>query len=240
MDNSKKIIEKIKAENIQPIPRWKFVLKNVSVWTAFGIAVLLGALAFSVVLFSIQQSEFDLLSHMSHSRLEFFLGLLPFFWIISLVAFLVLAIFSIQRSKKGYKFTSSRLVGISTALSILLGALFFIAGGAERLENAFAVNVELYESIQEKKVQIWMNPEDGFLSGTISETASDYFILEDFDGKTWEVRYQGAFIPPSVLVEAGEKVKLVGEITEKKTFQAEEVRPWGGQGTRLRGRRNQN
>lgn len=240
MDNSKKILEKIKSENIQPIPRWKFILKNASLWTVFSFAVIFGALAFSIVLFSIQQSEFDLLSHMSHSRLEFFLGLLPFFWILSLVIFLILAIFSIQHSKKGYKFTVSRLVGISTALSILLGTLFFIAGGAERLENAFAVNVELYESIQEKKVKTWMNPEDGFLSGTISKTDSSSFQLTDFNEKTWIVTYDNVFIPPRIMLEPGEMIKLVGKIIDENVFKADEIRPWGGPGNRQQRRGQQN
>ncbi len=240
MDNSKKILEKIKSENIQPIPRWKFVLKNGSLWTTFAIAVIFGALAFSIVLFSIQQSEFDLLSHMSHSRLEFFLGLLPFFWIISLVTFLILAIFSIQHSKKGYKFTVSRLVGISTALSILIGTLFFIAGGAEKLENAFAVNVEIYESIQEKRIKTWMNPEAGFLSGTITGIKENSFQITDFDKKSWTVVYDDVFISSRVLLEPGELVKLVGKITDKQTFQAEEIRPWGGPGNRNQKRGHQN
>ncbi|KAA3630856.1 MAG: hypothetical protein DWQ02_17270 [Bacteroidetes bacterium] len=240
MDNSKKILEKIKSENIQPIPRWKFVLKNVSLWAVFSIAVIFGALAFSIVLFSIQQSEFDLLSHMSHSRLEFFLGLLPFFWIISLVTFLILAIFSIQHSKKGYKFTVSRLVGISTALSILLGTLFFIGGGAERLENAFAVNVALYESIQEKKIKTWMKPDEGFLSGTISKTNSNSFELTDFNEKIWVVFYEDAFIPPRIMLEPGEMIKLVGQIVEDNKFRADEIRPWGGPGNRNQRRGQQN
>jgi len=234
MDNSKKIIDKIKFENIQPIPRWKFLLKNGAVWTAFLLAVVLGALAFSVVLFSIQQSEFDLLSHMSHSRLEFLLGLLPFFWILTLVVFLVLAIFSVQYSRKGYKFTVTRLVAISAALSILLGTVFFIAGGGEKLENAFAVNVEVYQSLQEKKVRIWTNPEEGFLSGTIVNTDSNNSLqLKDFEEKTWEIRYQDAFISPRVLLEPGEKIKLVGKLTGQQSFQVEEIRPWGGRENRL-------
>ncbi len=238
MDNSKKIIDKIKSENIQPIPRWKFLLKNGAVWTGFSLAVVLGALAFSVVLFSIQESEFDLLTHMSHSKLEFFLGLLPIFWILTLVLFLILAIFSVQYSRKGYKFTVSRLVAISAALSILLGTLFFIAGGGEKLENAFAVNVEVYQSLQEKKVRIWMNTEEGFLSGTIVHTKSGNSLqLKDFEENTWEIQYQDAFVSPRVLLEPGEKIKLVGKLIDKRTFEAEEIRPWGGRENRAQGKK---
>jgi hypothetical protein len=234
MDNLKKIIDKIKSEKIAPIPRWHFLLKNGMVWTAFVLAVVLGALAFSIVLFAIQQTDFNLISHMSHSKLEFFLGLLPFFWILSLVVFLVVAIYSIQYSKRGYKFTISRLVGISSALSILLGTLFFIGGGAGKLENAFAIKMGLYESLNEKKINIWMNPEEGLLCGTITSIEENVLYMEDFDNNTWEIHYKEAFIAPSVLFEQNVKIKLTGKVTGQEKFQAEEIRPWGGPGNKMR------
>lgn len=234
MKPSEKLLQKIREEQAEPAPRWHFAVKNRLVWAAFGLAVVLGALAFSVILFAIQQTEFNIVSHLSHSGLELFLGLLPFFWIALLVVFLLVAMYSVQYSRRGYKFTLARLVGYSAALSILLGTLFFIGGGAQRLEQAFALNVSIYESVQEKKIKLWSMPEEGYLSGEIVETEMGAFRLKDFQGKEWTVRYEGAFIPPVVLLERGEKVKLVGEVAEEGVFAASEVRPWGGAGSRMR------
>ncbi len=234
MKPSEKLIQKIREEQAEPAPRWHFAVKNKLLWAAFGLAAVLGALAFSVILFAIQQTDFNIVSHLSHSGLELFLGLLPFFWIILLVVFLLVAMYSVQYSRRGYKFTLARLVGYSAALSILLGTLFFIGGGAQRLEQAFALNVSIYESVQEKKVKLWSMPEEGYLSGEIVETEVGAFRLKDFQGKEWTVRYEGAFIPPVVLLERGEKVKLVGEVAEEGVFAASEVRPWGGVGSRMR------
>lgn len=228
MKPSDKLIQTIREQQIQPLPRWRFTLRNLLLWSAFSAAALLGALAFSVVLFAIQQTDFQVISHLSHSRLELFLGLLPFFWIILLIIFLIIAIYSIQYAPKGYKLTMARLVGYSAALSILLGALFFIGGGAQRLEQAFAVNVGLYESIQEKKIKLWSMPEEGYLSGQIEQTSAGAFQLKDFEGKEWTVGHEGAFIPPVVLLERGEKVKLIGKVDGPGRFTASEVRPWGG------------
>ena len=228
MENFKKIIERIKEENIQPIPKWYFTTKNMFAWLAFAVSIFIGAAAFSVILFSIQQVDFDLVSHLSHSGLELILGLLPFFWIVALLIFLVVAIFSFQKSKQGYKFTRTRLVGFSTAISILLGTLFFIGGGAQWLDNTFEAHMSSYEGMEEKKMKIWMNPEKGYLSGSIEEVNGDVFQLIDFNGKKWDVSYGEAFIPSSVFLEKGEQVKLIGEITETNDFRADEVRPWGG------------
>lgn len=234
MKPSERLLQKIKEEQAEPAPYWHFAVKDKLLWAAFGLAAVLGALAFSVILFAIQQTDFNIISHLSHSGLELFLGLLPFFWIILLVVFLLIAMYSVQYSRRGYKFTLAKLVGYSAALSILMGTLFFIGGGAQQLEQAFALKVSAYESIQEKKVKLWSKPEEGYLSGEIVEAGLDAFKLKDFQGKTWAVRYEQAFVPPVVLLERGEKVKLIGEIRGKDEFAASEIRPWGGVGSRAR------
>jgi hypothetical protein len=237
MKPSEKLLQAIREQEIQPVPKWRFTLRNALLLLAFAIAIFLGALAFSVILFAIQQTDFNVLSHLSHSRLELFLGLLPIFWILMLVVFLVIAIYSIQYAPKGYKLGAAKLVGYSTALSILLGTFFFIAGGADRIERVFEVNLAVYQSVEEKKVQLWSKPEEGFLAGHIEAVEMGLLRLKDFGGKAWTVHYEDAFIPPAVLLERGEKVKFMGEMTGDAEFTAHEVRPWGGfRGGRGRGR----
>jgi hypothetical protein len=240
MDNSTKLIDKIKEEQVKPIPRWRFTIKDALIWLIFIFCVLFGALAFSVLLFAIQQVDFDITSHLTHSWFELLLGLVPLFWIISLVIFLVIAILSIKNSKKGYKFTPPSLVGFATALSILTGTLFFISGGAQWLEHAFAMKVNFYESIEERKTQVWSMPEDGFLSGTIISVNDSTFELNDLKGKSWQVIYKGADIVPSVSIIDGEKIKLTGEMASENTFKADKIRPWGGFQRRYHGGRGNN
>lgn len=236
MKGSEKLIDTIKKQNVQPIPKWRFALKNGLIWGGFLSAVLFGALAFSVILFAIQQTDFNVLNHLSHSKLELFLGLLPFLWIVFLIVFLVIAFFSIRNSKKGYKFTMAKLVGFSAALSILLGTMFFIGGGADQLEEAFALKVSFYESVQEKKVKLWSIPDDGYLSGYIESVNSEYFQLKDFKNKVWKIYYDEAFMPPVVMLEEGEKIKLIGKMKSENEFTADEIRPWGGQWRRMQGK----
>jgi hypothetical protein len=232
MNASEKLIDTIRERNIKPVPKGLFMLKNALIWLGFAAAVLLGAIAFSVILFCIQQTDFELLVHIDHSRLEMFLAILPFFWIAFLGIFLIVAMVSIQHSAKGYKFSLARLAGFSAALSILAGTLVFIAGGAGRLEQAFDVRVGIYESMQEKKVKIWSMPENGYLSGEIVNTGPNEFQLKDFNSKIWTVRTDSAFVAPVVQLEKGEIVKLVGTKLTDSRFNALEIRPWGGPGMR--------
>ena len=193
MENANKILDRIKKEEIKPIPGWFFSLRNAAIWLGFLIAVVLGALAFSIVLLAIQQTDFKITSHLTHTKLELFLGLLPIIWLILLVLFLGIAMISIQSSWRGYKFSILRLVTICTLMSISLGTLFFIAGGSQKLENAFALNVLTYKSIEERKIQVWSNPAEGYLSGEITKVNDQTFILEDFNKAQWQVTYTQGF-----------------------------------------------
>jgi RNase P/RNase MRP subunit p29 len=228
MENSDELIEKMKLLNIKPKPVWHFTFKTAFYWFLFLVSVILGAFAFSIILFSIQQTDFDLVSHMSHSKLEFLLGMAPFFWIISLFIFLFVAMIGIKKSKKGYKFSYAKLVAFSASFSILVGTSFFIGGGGEWLENTFSARVGLYEGIESKKAKFWSEPENGFIAGNIVEVGNNTIQLADLSNKIWTIDIEHANIPRSVLITEGEKIKIMGEIISENSFRASEIRPWGG------------
>ena len=239
MKKSKTIVDKIKEKNIKQKPKWYFKTYNTLNWICYIVCILIGAASFSVILFSIHQTDFNLITHMSHSRLELFLGLLPFFWIVTLLIFLFVAIIVFRRSKSGYKLNWFRLLTFSTAASVLLGVLFFIGGGGLQLESIFSEKVSFYQSVHENKMKIWMNPEEGFLSGTIENISGERIHLIDFNNKKWDVDYSNASIAGNVLLKKGAQVKLIGEITQPKNFYVTEMRSWKGKGQhRNRGQNN--
>ena len=121
MKKLKTIVDRIKEKNIKQRPKWYFTTLNTLIWICYIICILIGAASFSIILFSIHQTDFNLISHMSHSRLEMFLGILPFFWIIILLIFLFASIIIFRKSKSGYKFNWFRLLTFSAAVSVLLG-----------------------------------------------------------------------------------------------------------------------
>ena len=227
MDNADKILEKIEKENIKPIPRWRFIWKENLIWLSYVLFILIGAASFSVILYAIQQSEFELLHHSGHSPAEFLLVFFPLLWFGILLVFLGGSILSAVKSFRGYKLGFPRWIGYSTLISMVLGTLFFIYGGAQWFEQTFANQVELYESVQEKKIKIWSNPEEGFLSGQIIAVQSDSIRLEDYNHHIWDIDIRSAFIAPRVLLETGEYIKLNGSMESPDKFRATDLRPWG-------------
>jgi len=230
MDKSSELFDKIKSQKVQQKPKWYFQFKNYFFWLLFVGFILLGSLSFSIILFAIQQADFDLIKHLSHSLLEFVLGIAPIIWLITLIVFLVIAMMGIRNSKKGYKYSLSNIIAFSISFSILLGTLFFISGGAQYLENAFATQFSNYNSIESLKINRWSNPESGYLSGTIINISDDKLEIEDFDQKRWKIDISDARLRGNKSLEINAKVKFIGEKTEYNQFKASEIRHWGGNG----------
>jgi hypothetical protein len=228
MAKSKTIIDKIKESGVKPRPKWYFKINRMLHWTCYALCILVGAASFSVILYAVQQTDYNLLSHLSHSKLEFFLGMLPFFWVLILLAFLFFAVIIFRKSPRGYKYNWPALFAFSTASSIVIGSLFFVLGGGKQLENVFAEKVGTYESINEQKIKHWSNPEAGFLGGTLDKTSEGSWRLIDFNDTYWEIEFKNAFISPRVKLEAGTRVKLTGQITSPNHFKVKEMRPWVG------------
>lgn len=226
MNRFDKIIEQINEQEIKPTSRWYFMTKNVWIWCIFIVMTVLGSMAFSIVLFSIQQSDFQLLSHFSHSKTEMILSLIPYFWLISLLLFTLLGLFSFLQFKRAYKIPIWHIVEFNILFSAIIGTLLYITNGAQFLEQKFAVNVPFYKSVEQQKLKQWMQPDKGFLAGTIITSKQDTLILTDFNGKEWQIIYHDIFIPPILNLEKDEKIKIAGKILTNNYFEATEIRPW--------------
>ncbi|MFZ1561808.1 MAG: hypothetical protein WAT37_17870 [Saprospiraceae bacterium] len=228
MNNAQKIIEKIKTENIRHREAWTFSAREMITWSAYMLFILIGSISFSIILFAISVSGFDLLQHFKHSGMESVLVLLPLLWLAVLIFFLGASVASVVQTGRAYKLSFSKWVSLSTGISMAIGTLFFITGGAKWLEHKFETNIESYESIQEKKTAIWSQPDLGTLSGEIITFDDQIITIKDWKSNIWTISYQNAFIAPVVKMEEGVQIKLNGTKTGTNTFNAESIKPWGG------------
>ena len=76
---AKKVLEQIKSKGILPKPRWRFLLKDYLIWLFFGLTIIVGSLASSIIIFMVRSNDWDLYNRL---HLPFFLKTLPYFWII--------------------------------------------------------------------------------------------------------------------------------------------------------------
>jgi hypothetical protein len=228
MNNAQKILEKLQHDDIRPHPRWIFTSKEWIKWLAYITFILIGSLSLSIILFAISVNGFDMIQHFRHSGMEAVLVLAPILWLGLLIFFMGASIASIMQTGRAYKYSFSRWIGLSTGISLALGTLFFITGGAQWLEHKFETNIESYESLLEKKTTIWSQPELGTLSGEITDTEENSFTLKDWNSQLWTIQTTDAFIAPVLDIQSGVQVKINGKKVNDKLFMAEKIRPWGG------------
>jgi hypothetical protein len=228
MSNSDKLLNTIINEKITPVPKWKFQLRNYSLIFLWFIFIVTGAISFSIILFSIQQSDFILLDHAGHSIREMILVIIPIAWFSILILFLIGSIYAGYTSKKGYKFTFSKLMSLNLGLSLVSGILLFLLGGSVYLEKTFSTKSGLFESIEIKKQKIWNDPEKGSLSGIILKVDDNEIKLNDFKNNIWNLNIDSALISPVVEIEKGEKIKILGYKRDSINFYAKRIMPWGG------------
>jgi hypothetical protein len=228
----KKILEKIKEEKIVPRPRWQFLLKDYSIWTAFFVSVVVGGAAFCVALSIAVNNDWDIYRYLSVSPSKHILISLPYLWIILLFLFLWLAFYNYKHTKSGYKHCAFVVLGLSVAGSLLLGYAFHTVGMGRKIDRIFARNIPFYQEMQccSNRKDVWDQPEKGLLGGRILQVRmEDGFDLEDFQGVVWQVEKDGqVFMRDPVLMRVGEGVKLIGEKRAEQHFWAREIRHWDG------------
>ncbi len=237
---SANIAERIKKEGLRPTPRWIFVMKNVAFWGLFVVVLLLGAVAFSLILFAVYEADFELVDRAVYSPAGFFLTVLPFSWIILFFLFLGLAVWVKRHTKQGYRIPFWLLITLNLSGSIAIGIVSFSMGGSEYFEDFFSRAIPGYMHMDDRKMEMWSRPEDGLLSGIILEISSDtVIILEDFSGKVWDIDLSEARKnmeremgpkkmrhDPKRIIFVGAKVKMIGKTTGEQTFFAEIILPW--------------
>ncbi len=221
-DLSVKILETIKEEKITPKPRWTFLLKNYVIWIMCAIALFIGGLATSATIFMIRNNDWDLHRQMGHSLFKFIFITLPYFWILFLITFIFIAYYNFKHTKGGYRYRVPVIATTCLVISMFMGIVFYNSGVGHALDRVFSEKMPIYNSFMNRRQQIWMQPEKGFLEGRVLEVSEkDVFLLEDIKRNPWRVSNEDK---NAHTVEVGSFVKVIGSKTGDFEFKAMELR----------------
>jgi len=228
---SEKIITKITAEKITPIPKWHLLLKSNVIWAMATVSVVFGAVSVAIGL-HLLLSPIDLLPAQS-SRAQFWqlLSAIPYFWLILLAIFVYVAYHNFIHTEDGYKWRTVQIFGATIGISIVIGVILLFSGFAPRLNSYFVQHVPGYTMYGDMRGGVWMNPQQGRLAGKIVaiNTRANTLTLRDLRGKLWKITCSQATIS-RVSLSKGEFIKVLGTQTDATTFDATEFRPWEGNG----------
>ena len=228
---SEEVFKKIKKENVKPKSYQYFATKNYFIWSLFGISIILGSFAFSMILFMFRQLDWDIYHYLGDSFLKTVFISLPYLWSIFLILFLGVAYYNFIHTKRGYRFRFISILLISLLASVIFGTGLYFNGFSESLESIFSQKIPYYNKLVYTCEKQWMQPRKGLLAGTITETriSKNSFSLMDFNNQHWEVNAGNTIWKGKLKPLKGEKIKLMGKMEDETHFIAIEIRPWKGQ-----------
>jgi len=242
---SDKVFDRIKKDDVKPIPKWQFVLKNGFLWLLLAILIGGAAIALGITWLQFGDIEWDLRPRLGLGIAQFVLAVFPYFWLAILGLVGVLAYFNFMATPKGYRYPKYQIILFGILIVILTGAAVRYLGFARNIHDRILEGAPQFKHLIESKERLYNLPDKGLLAGEIIEYDNTTAIVQSFDGRQWQVDIEDLKLPENKQLEEGQKIKLLGEKVGDDSFKANEARPWQmGDGLKLmdqlKGRKGKN
>ena len=222
---SDKVLQKIKDQNIRPLPRFLFRLLQGFWLLLFFLSVVIGALAVAFAIFMISEQDWDVFAKHSMVLLHTLMVTLPYIWLGLLGILALLSSFYFKHTKRGYKKSFANVFAVSIVLSLSLGTLFWSSGKMAVLNDYLAAHCQACEKRLDSRPSAWNRPQMGFLMGEIKESTTAGLKILAPDGKTWTIELTGeSYIQPMADLSVGQTIKIVGTQTATDSFEATEIK----------------
>lgn len=232
---SKKVLEKIKEEEIQIIPKWKFMLKESFVKILFIVNIFWGSVGFGIILYLLLNNDVFEDKSLTNSLVEKIVFGIPFAWILLTLFFVFVAYYNFKNTQEGYRYNVIKILLLGLFISCFLGTILYFTKLSERLNTLFVKNVPYYIHTMDMRSRVWMRPQEGFLAGEIKSVNMEQKIIEliDLEGNIWKIYFQDSVIKIRVELEKSEEIKIIGRMSSEGIFEAFEIRPWEGSGRKM-------
>jgi len=228
------LINKIKKENIKPIPKKYFILKKILINIFLVFSILIWALSVSIIFWYLLEADW-FLSH-KLGLIKIAINFLPIFWILFLIISVIISYFNFKNTDKGYKFYLWQIVLVNILLSFIIWTLFYFTWFSQIVEEKIQNNLPKYreflvwDKISRMK-KVWQNEEKGLLLWLIIEEniKKNSFKLKDTNNKIWNILIsKNTIIRHNLKLKKWLKIKLIWEKTWENKFRVLEIRPFMG------------
>ncbi len=225
-DLSKKVLSRIKNQDITPQARWRFVLQKKIFWMLTGITVLLGGIAAAIIIFVYIDRDVNAERLLEQSSVEDFLLAIPYLWIVLLVGLAALARLFVRHTAFGYRYATVKIIGAVVAGSVLIGMTLSSLDLGERTHDWLTRHVSYYNALIYTSEDAWSHPDRGLLGGVVASRVSASIALVDFHQATWQLDISSLSADDTKLLQPGSKVKINGTREGQNVFKAQQVFVW--------------
>jgi hypothetical protein len=227
-DISQIALEKIRESGIKPIPRSIFDIKKFLFWFLVSISIIIGAISFSIILSLLVDNDWVLFNKLGFN---FILKTIPYFWIICLAIFTVLAKYYYRKTLLGHRKNVLIVIGLYGIITIFFGVIIYFIEAGEIIENYLYNSVPIYKEIIFDKEDLWDLNEKGLLSGIIVGVDNNILELRDRNGYLWTININKANINEKVNIERCLRLRIIGDKINEGVFNAGTIEPWIGRKT---------
>lgn len=227
------ILAKIETGELCVKPRYVFWLKESLIWLLWLFVIFLGALAVSVSSFVLGSRHFSLYEATHENFLAFLIEVAPGLWLSVFVIMIVVAIFDLRQTRRGYRYSALTLGGSSLLIGLLFGIGLHNLGAGFVVDRWLGEQVDDYFSQAKLDLKLWQQPELGRLVGVsnsefIDPDTDKEIVFTDSSGRNWQTDISELQREEKSILKEKKRVKLVGLMKDKNesTFHACGVLPW--------------
>ncbi|MCX6793273.1 MAG: hypothetical protein NTY12_04585 [Candidatus Falkowbacteria bacterium] len=219
------ILHRVTDDKLKPKPRWQFITKQILIWFGVLLSVVVGSISSSILFFLIINNDWEAYDLVTKNLAYFILLTLPYFWLVILAGFIVLAYFYMRKTKHGYRYSLLRLSIIYLVLCSIIGGTAYAYGGSEEIDRLLTVNVPIYKKIVNQQTNRWSQPKAGLISGELKkvDTEKKELILEDADDNVWRIDYSKSKLNEKIKLNKGERIRIIGDEEDKENFKAKDI-----------------
>lgn len=217
MNLEDKILNKIKEEKITPKPFWYFLAKDYSLWSLVFISIILAAICIAPIIFILQNLELDYVKHITGNIFSFIFMIFPYPWIILCAITTYFATIAWEKTKNGYKFDGKKVFVISFLISLIFGIFLNFWNFGRKVDNEFkSASFGNYQTFEERRREIWFNPNEGRILGTVEKVATSSFEITNEEKNFNKEIFFDENLPGRNNISEGKDVRVVGFENEQE------------------------
>ncbi len=222
-DFAENLIKIIKKDNIKPLPRWFFVIKNACFYLSVVVGIALSSIAVATITHVLASNDWDIYHELVFNVSDYILTTIPYAWSAIAISFLLSAYFLFRRTRNGYRYRFASVLGTGILASSLLGSALYAAGVGEQVDEYIRNNSPVYHRILNPQVKLWQQPEAGRLAGDVVEIRDDSITVRDESGFLWQI--ENALPDQNTLslfssTNTPHRIKILGEKNGQNIFKA--------------------
>jgi len=229
---SAQVLAKIEKDGVPQTPKIMFTAAEWSMWILWALSILIGAVAFSVIIFFSMHAGFAFYEATHEGFFDFFLDIMPYTWVGVFIATALLAHHNLRHTKRGYKYQVWQVLLSSILLSFAGGIGLHMFGVGFHIDGFIAQRMPMFPAMHSIENRLWQAPLDGRMLGQylpgFEEGMEHMMRFQDANGAVWELDI--AELTPSdlELLITGKQMRIVGvpSTTAPNIFTGCGVFPW--------------